>query len=143
MNKELEKDFVYHFIVKEKRERLLYELSGKKRMDGISRFCHNAVDLIHQDTIIRSGDDLFSEEILRISKQYTDRKQAYLIAFQEELDRMTCDVQTALDLVLGNGMAAVILLDTVVIIETEQCNGTPYRYLLYRKKSLPKDASGV
>ena len=143
MNKELEKDFVYHFIVKEKRERLLYELSGKKRMDGISRFCHNAVDLIRQDTIIRFGDDLFPEEILHISEKYTSRKQAYVIAYQEELDRMTCDIQTALDRVLGNGMAAVILLDTIAVIETEQSNGTPYRYLLYRKKSLSKDASGV
>ena len=58
---------------------LLYELAGRKRMDGISRFCHNAGDLIRQDTIIRSGDDLFPEEIIRISENYTSKKQAYLI----------------------------------------------------------------
>lgn len=133
MNKELERDFIYRFIIKEKRERLLYELSGKKRMGGISRFCHNAADLIREDTIIRSGDDLFPEEILHISEKYTSKKQAYLIAFHEELDQMTCDLQAALDLVLGNGMAAIILLDTVAVIETEQCQGTPYRYLLYQK----------
>lgn len=142
MNKELEKDFVYHFIVKEKRERLLYELSGKKRMDGISRFCHHAADLIRKDTIIRSGNDLFLPEILRISEKYVSRKQAYIIAYNEELDRMRCDIQTALDRVLDNGMAAVILLDTIAIIETEQCNGTPYRYLLYGKKSLSKEVGG-
>ena len=133
MNSELEKDFIYRFVIKEKRERLLYELSGRKRMDGISRFCHNAADLIRQDAIIRSGDDLFSEEILRIIEKYTSRKQAYLIAFQEDLDQVSCDLQTALDQVLGNGMAAIILLDTIAVIETEQCNGTPYRYLLFHK----------
>ncbi|MDE6566584.1 MAG: hypothetical protein K2K70_02485 [Lachnospiraceae bacterium] len=143
MDSDLEKDFLYRFIIKEKRKRLLYELSGKKRIDGISRFCHCAADLICKDTIIRSGNDLFLPEILRISEKYVSGKQAYIIAYNEELDRMTCDIQTALDLVLGNGMAAVILLDTVAIIETEQCIGTPYRYLLYRKKLLPKDASGV
>lgn len=133
MNKELEKDFIDRFVVKEKRDRLLYELSGKKRKDGVSRFCHNAGDLIRQDTIIRSGNDLFPEEILCLCGKYTSRKQAYLIAFQEELDQVSCDLQAALDRVLGNGMAAIILLDTIAVIETEQGNGIPYRYLLYQR----------
>lgn len=130
MNRDLEEKFVDQFIVKSKRERLWYELSGKKRTQGISRFCHQAEELIVPNTVIQSGNDLYAEEIRSVIQRYISNQQAYILAFQKEIDQLTCDLETALDLVLGNGMAAVILLDDMAVIETEQSSGTPMRYIL-------------
>lgn len=130
MNRDLEKKFVDQFIVKNKRERLWYELSGKKRTQGISRFCHRAEDMLVANAIIQSGNDLYAAEIRSVIQRYISNQQAYILAFQKEIDQLTCDLSMALELVLGNGMAAVILLDGMAVIETEQSRGTPMRYIL-------------
>lgn len=45
------------------RKQLWYELSGKKRKQGISRFCHQAEELLVKNSIVRFGNDLYTEEI--------------------------------------------------------------------------------
>ena len=51
--------FVRSFIRKNRRERLLYELTTpEKRYDGVSRFCHQARDFLDPSKIILQGDDL-------------------------------------------------------------------------------------
>ena len=54
-----ERYFVQTFIRKDRRERLLYELTTPgKRYDGISRFCHQAKGLLDPAKIIMEGEDL-------------------------------------------------------------------------------------
>ena len=54
-----EKRFVQAFIRKDRRERLLYELTTpEKRYDGISRFCHQAKQLLDPSKIVMEGEDL-------------------------------------------------------------------------------------
>ncbi len=54
-----EQHFVQSFIRKNRRERLLYELSTpEKRYDGVSRFCHQAKELLDPSKIIMEGEDL-------------------------------------------------------------------------------------
>lgn len=125
-----EEFFVNTFIVKKRRARLLYELSGEKRKDALARFCHGTLKLIAEQKIVVSGNDLHEEEILHIIRKYTNVRNAYIMAYNEDIDTCSCDVQEALEKVLGNGMAAIILIDNVVVIETEQCCGTPERYIL-------------
>ncbi len=131
MVEEIEKSFVERFIKKAKQDRLLFELSGKKRQNGIGRFCRNIEDIINTERIAYSGNSLFSDEILKISKQYKVTEPCYIIAYNKELDKKRISLVEALNLVLGNGMAALIICDDFVIIETEQCFGTPYRYVLH------------
>ena len=51
--------FVNTFIVKNRRERLLHELTTpKKRYRGISRFCHRAKDLLDPAFLVAEGEDL-------------------------------------------------------------------------------------
>ena len=125
MIEKTEKSFVKRFIKKAKQDRLLFELNGKKR------FCHNTEDMIVTERIAYSGNNLFPDEILRITKQYKVPKSCYIMAYHEELDQKYVSLADALDLVLGNGMAAIIICDDFVIIETEQCSGTPFRYILH------------
>lgn len=128
---EAEKSFVKRFIKKKKQDRLLFELSGKKRQHGIERFCHNAEDMIDTERIVYSGNSLFPDEILKITKQYKVPESCYIIAYQKELDKKYVSFEDALGLVLGNGMAAIIICNDFAVIETEQYFGTPFRYILH------------
>ena len=54
-----EQHFVQSFIRKNRRERLLYELTTpEKRYDGVSRFGHQAKELLEPSKIIMEGEDL-------------------------------------------------------------------------------------
>ena len=54
-----EQHFVQSFIRKDRRERLLYELTTpEKRYDGVSRFSHQAKELLEPSKIIMEGEDL-------------------------------------------------------------------------------------
>ena len=128
---EAEKSFVKKFIKKEKQDRLLFELSGNKRQHGIERFCHNAEDMIDTERIAYSGNNLLPDEILKITKQYKVPESCYIIAYQKELDKKYVSFEDALGLVLGNGMAAIIICNDFAVIETEQYSGTPFRYILH------------
>lgn len=51
--------FVNSFIIKNRRERLLYELTTiKKRSAGVSRFCHQAREILDPSKIIMEGKDI-------------------------------------------------------------------------------------
>ena len=93
---EAEKSFVKRFIKKEKQDRLLFELSGKKRQHGIERFCHNAEDMIDTERIVYSGNNLLLDEILKITKQYKVPESCYIIAYQKELDKKYVSLADAL-----------------------------------------------
>ena len=54
-----EQHFVQSFIRKNRRERLLYELTTpEKRYDGVGRFGHQAKELLEPSKIIMEGEDL-------------------------------------------------------------------------------------
>ena len=118
-------------IKKTEQDRLLFELSGKKRQHGIGRFCHSTEDMIDTERFTYSGNDLFSDDILRIIRQYKVPELCYIIAYQKELDKKYVSFEDALSLVLGNGMAAIIICNDLAVIETEQYSGTPFRYILH------------
>ena len=59
MNGSAEERFAANYVRKEKRERLLYELTNpKKRYQGLDRFCHHAAELIDPGKVLLQGDDL-------------------------------------------------------------------------------------
>lgn len=160
---EIEKSFVEKYIINSKKERLLFELSGKKRREGLERFCHNAEEMLSTEKIATSGNHLLMEDILDIiNKEQKALKtstiefgnqlekassdplgdvasnitgsnfgKCYIMAYHEEFDKKTLTIDEALKLVLGNGMPAIVIGDHFAIIETEQCFGTPMRYILH------------
>ena len=80
-----------------------------------------------------SGDCLLIENIMEACRQYDISQKSYIIAYDPRLDRRTCSLNDALKLVLGNGMPAIIICNDLIIVETEQCFGTPTRYILRDK----------
>lgn len=126
-----EEYFVNTFIIKSKRERLLYELSNiKKRQDAISRFNHRCIMHIDDRKLVYQGNSIDREELLSYIDQYTYDKQCYILAYNEIYDQQMFDSESALDAVIGNGMAAIMIWDNLVIIECEQVQGPADKYIL-------------
>ena len=130
MVNKFEQEFVSKCIIKRMQERLLFELSGKKRVNGIDRFSHNTDELLKTEKIISKSNQLFKDEILVIIEKLSQAKECYIMAHNKDLDRRLCSFSDALELVIGNGMPAVIISDNVAVIETEQCYGAPTRYIV-------------
>ncbi len=125
-----EQEFVTKCIVKQMQDRLLFELSGKKRVNGIDRFSHNTDEILKTEKVISKSNHLSKDEILAITEDLSQAKECYIAAHNIDLDRRLCSFSDALELVLGNGMPAVIISDNFAVIETEQCYGAPTRYIV-------------
>lgn len=125
-----EKIFVNRCVINRMQNRILFELNGKKRKNGIGRFSHNTADLLKFESIVASGDNLFQDEIIKLTEKFNISGKCYIIACNEKLDKKVLTFREALELVLGNGMPAVIISDKIAVIETEQCYGTPMRYIV-------------
>ena len=87
---------------KDKAGQTAFWVKRKKRQHGIGRFCHSTEDMIDTERITYSGNDLFSNEILRVTRQYKVPELCYIIAYQKELDKKYVSFEDALGLVLGN-----------------------------------------
>ena len=129
MKRETERRFVQRFIRREKRERLLFELSGKHRREGIGRFCHGAENLLMKEKII-AGGPLNIAQIRSYVEQYAPKETCYVCAYSDNSDGRRMPAQAALEKALGSGMAALLIFDRLAIVETEQESGTPDRYIL-------------
>ena len=69
-----EQRFVQMFVRKSRRKRLLHELTTpEKRYDGVSRFCHQAEELIDPSKIVMEGDGMTRRpEFERFIKQHDE-----------------------------------------------------------------------
>lgn len=126
----IEKMFIDRFIKKDFRQRLSYELFGKKRRDGLGRFCHNARDMLVENRIVAIGKNINKSEIHKLQPNSCKNKQCYIMSNNEMTDGVICGFDEALSLVLGNGMAAVIIFDEFAVVETEQCFGSAEKIVL-------------
>lgn len=126
---ENEQAFISRCIANRMQERLLYELNGKKRRDGLGRFSHGTDKLLLPEKIILKKK-ISKDEIISVIGKARLSEACHIAAFNTDLDKLNCSVSEALELVLGNGMPAVIIMNSLAIIETEQCSGTPVRYIV-------------
>lgn len=132
MNKEWETNFTNKFIIKNRRSRILYELSNeKKRKDGIWRFCHGASRYIINSKIIYEGNSISNEEINVLIKKYTNEKQCYIISGYEDIDGVFMNTEKAIETIIGRGMASILVFSNLAVIETEQEIGRADKYVLY------------
>lgn len=125
-----ERRFVQTFIRKNRRERMLYELTTpEKRYDGISRFCHQAKDLLDPARIIMEGADLERRpEFERFVRQHDGL--CYVLSLEFAPDGAFLPLPDALS-------RAILCFDAVLIIGTaysvvfgEAMKGGREKYLL-------------
>lgn len=125
-----EKFFVDRCIINRMQDRIWFELNGKKRKNGIGRFSHNAADLLKSESIVASGNDLSQDKIIKLTEKFNTSSKCYVVAYNEELDIKLLTFHKALELILGNGMPAIIISNKIAVIETEQCYNTSIRYIV-------------
>ena len=125
-----ERRFVQSFIRKERRERLLYELTNRgKRYDGLSRFCHNAGDLLDPKRIVMEGEDL--ERRAEFSHFAEEHKgQCLVLSPDIYLYGEHMDLKTAVEEALQNPDAVLILGQGFALVFGEVMKGGRGKYLL-------------
>ncbi|MBR6300818.1 MAG: hypothetical protein IKR36_07945 [Clostridia bacterium] len=130
MENTAEQYFVQTYIKKNRRDRLLFELSAeKRRYDGLSRFCHQAGELLDPAKIIAAGDDLERRpEFLRFVKHHDDT--CYVISPDYEMDGRTLQTKDAVSLAAAFYDAVIIIGSTFAIIFGEPMKGGRDKYLL-------------
>ncbi len=130
MNKAIEENFVNSYIIKNKRDRILFELCGKKRRNAIDRFSHHSDNLLIEAKIKLKGQ--YISEDLRHVVATTDNHKCYVISYSQELDGKEFNKNEILNLMLGCGMPSIAIFDNFAIIETEQEQGPAVKYLLQK-----------
>ncbi len=104
-----EQHFVQAFIRKNRRDRLLYELTTpEKRYEGVSRFCHQAKELLDPSRIIMEGEDLDRRpEFDRFVQQHDEI--CFVLSPDFYLDEQFLPLKDAVD-------QAIMCLDAVLIM---------------------------
>lgn len=121
MNLEMEKLFVDKYIIKNRRKRILYELCKHgKRLDAISRFCHNCDMYIDERKILYRGKDITDNMYI---KKYGGAKEGYLICWDPECDMKHISVNLAIPMIRADGMCMIFISENICIVSTEQVQG--------------------
>lgn len=121
-----------HFIEKNRRKRLLYEL-GTNRKDALSRFCHCSKKHLKLSKVIEEGKKITKQDIKKVISKSED-KTCYLISWNDDEDGKEFDVDKALDLFINVGMACILLCGEYAAVKEEQCFGAPNILILYAGK---------
>ncbi len=125
-----EKYFADTFIRKNRRERILYELTKpEKRYDCLNRFCHQAKELLDSSKVIMEGNDLNQ------SRGFTDfviRHGGLCCVLSPDpfIDGQILPLQDAVDKAVVCPDAAIIVGNTFAIVFGEPMKGGRDKYLL-------------
>lgn len=127
---EIEKRFVESFVRKDRRERLLFELSTQsKRYSGVSRFCHQSGELIDKSKVRMQGENLeFRPEFRSFVKEHDE--QCYVMSPDYSVDRSCLFLKDAVEIVAMGTEAAVIVGSSFAVVFGEAVKGGREKYLL-------------
>ena len=126
MNREIECEFINKFIVKDKRERLLFELAKKRGM-AINRFCHGLEEILDKRKIIFAGEKLDVSEVYAEMRKRQNGKTCYVIA---ESDGEIVDLEKGINMCYNWAGGAVLIAGNVAFFKEEVEYGSPMKYIL-------------
>lgn len=124
--------FVKNFIQNRLQERIIYELnSKKKRLNAISRFCHNTLDIINQDAIFLQSNKITTNQTIKSIESLTSSNFGYVISYDSDIDKQIFSIESSIEEVFYRGMAQIIIFDkNICLIKEEQVFGSPMKYIL-------------
>ena len=130
---ESETEFVLNYIRPDKRERLLHELTDrKKRSRGLDRFCHQSAELIDQKRILLSGSDLGrQEEFCRFVSSHEE--QTAILSPNPVLDGIVLPLADAVHAAMTDTDATIVLGTDYALVNGEAMKGFREHYLLVKK----------
>ena len=125
--------FVRSFIRKERRERLLYELTRpEKQAAGLERFCHQSRALLDPKKIRMEGDDLERRAAFRRFAASRD-ELCFVLSPDFCLDELLVPLERAVALAAMCCDAAIILGSDFAIVFGESMKGGRDKLLLTEK----------
>ena len=128
-----EQHFVQSFIRKNRRERLLYELSTpEKRYDGVSRFCHQAKELLDPSKIIMEGEDLDRRPEFDCFVRQHD-ETCFVLSPEFYTDEQFLPLRDAVHKAIISLDAVIIMGSTFAVVFGEPVKGGRGKYLLSEK----------
>ena len=126
-----EVQFVKCYIRENRQDRLLHELSHpQKRYRGLSRFCHQARDLLDERKIVAEGKDL---ERQRGFQKFMEciNGSVLILSPDEEMDLQEMDLHEALDAALKSTEAMILLGRSCAMVFSEAEKGGRDKFLLF------------
>ena len=130
MDYSFEKRFVQSFIRRKRRDRLLYELiTPEKRYNGVSRFCHQAEELLDPAKIVMKGEDLDRHpEFEQFIREHDEL--CFVLSPDFYMDEQFLPLQDAVDTAVMCLDAVLILGSCFAIVFGEPMQGGRGKYLL-------------
>ena len=138
MDYEAERRFIQSYIRKERRERLLYELTNPgKRYGGLSRFCHHADALLDRSKLLMSGTNLYRQKnFLNFIAHHEELCFVLSPYFNQEEPLST---QKAVALAKSFPDVCIIIGNCFAVIQTEAERSGQNKYLLSDKRTEGKE----
>lgn len=128
MDKIFEQEFVYQFLNRRIRERILFELnSNKKRINALMRFSHSIDDIIDERNIVSKTNVLIKENLSKIF--FHNRLMVYVISYKL-LDGKMMTVDDAIEHANNEYSPVIMYCDRTAIIKSEYESGSPMYYIL-------------
>ena len=131
MDKSTEENFVNNFVIKDKRERVLYELnSAKKRAEAKQRL----FSLLDKKFAVLGISDISADEIIAAVKKYCKtNKECYVISETDD-DGKFLPFETALKNMLSFEVNYFIICGNNTVIAAEEYNtyGSPNKLILHK-----------
>lgn len=131
MDKEIEEKFVKNFIVKDKRERLIHELSSVKKRESAIQRIYNLLD--RKFAVLEDAKISEDELILVVKKYFNINKECYVITEIDD-DGQTLSFKQAFENMIRYEVNYLIICDGNTVLMSEEYNtyGAPHKLLLHK-----------
>ena len=126
-----EQAFVEAYVRKDRRERLLHELSNpKKRYRGLDRFCHGAADLLDPARITLAGPSLEHDAVFCRFVEARADETCRIFSPDGSLDGLELPLAEAVAACVACLDASIIMGDGFAIVRAEAWKGGTDMWLL-------------
>jgi hypothetical protein len=129
---EIHTNFINKFILKEKRERVSFELNNvKKRNLFINKLNHKSFEFIDSKKLIEISKS--DSEFYRVKEKLgvEDNELSLIISNYDQVDNKQMSFREAFEFCNGLGLATLIIIisKNKIYLQTEQEIGAPNKYL--------------
>lgn len=127
----METKFIKNFILKQRQERLQFELL-KKRQDAIDRFAHDAKLILIQNKIVLNSEKLQQDDVVKELVKYTSLKvEVYIIACCEKFDKQRMELSQAIKIFFEDPLQMIVTDgENFALVKEETSGSYSQKYLL-------------
>lgn len=131
MNKEIESNFVKNFVIKDKKERIQYELFSNKKRDQAIQRLYSSLDKKYK---IIEDDKIKDDEFLFLIKKYLKPNELCYIIADSNDDGHILSFDNAFDHMINDCVAYAILCgNDIVIMKDEFFSGSAHKIFLCKR----------